>query len=274
MTEQRFAVCRQLLDTRPWDFFMMVEIGLDRMHHAFWRFLDPEHPRHEPNHRYRDAIRNYYIYLDEEIGELLEALRRGHDRPRRLRSRRAADAGRDLRQRMARAGGIPGTGRGARRKSRHSARPALTGAGREPGARAATTAGCASTSRAGAAGDRVGERVRAAARRARAGVSSSCPGPTVRRSGPVLPPRGAVARAARDPARPDRLLRRPGLAQQRKPRPRPALDLRQRHRSGRRQPRPQRAVCDHRSGKTGRAARRPAIYDIAPNDTGQSRPVT
>lgn len=72
MTEQRFTICRHLLDTRPWDFFMMVEIGLDRMHHAFWRFLDPEHPRHEPEHRYRDAIRNYYIYLDEEIGELLE----------------------------------------------------------------------------------------------------------------------------------------------------------------------------------------------------------
>jgi predicted AlkP superfamily phosphohydrolase/phosphomutase len=72
MTEQHFAVCRQLLDTRPWDFFMMVEIGLDRMHHAFWRFLDPAHPRHEAGHRYGDAIRNYYIYLDELIGELLE----------------------------------------------------------------------------------------------------------------------------------------------------------------------------------------------------------
>jgi predicted AlkP superfamily phosphohydrolase/phosphomutase len=72
MTEQRFTICRHLLDTRPWDFFMMVEIGLDRMHHAFWRFFDPEHPRHEPGHRYREAIRNYYIYLDEEIGELLE----------------------------------------------------------------------------------------------------------------------------------------------------------------------------------------------------------
>jgi predicted AlkP superfamily phosphohydrolase/phosphomutase len=72
MTEQRFSVSRHLLDTRPWDFFMMVEIGLDRMHHAFWRFLDPDHPRYEPGHRYRDAIRNYYAYLDEEIGELFE----------------------------------------------------------------------------------------------------------------------------------------------------------------------------------------------------------
>lgn len=72
MTDQRFEVCRHLLDTRPWDFFMLVEIGLDRMHHAFWRFLDPTHPRYEPEHRYRDAIRNYYAYLDELIGELLE----------------------------------------------------------------------------------------------------------------------------------------------------------------------------------------------------------
>jgi predicted AlkP superfamily phosphohydrolase/phosphomutase len=72
MTEQRFTVCRHLLDTRPWDFFMLVEIGLDRLHHAFWRFMDPEHPRYEPGHRYSDVIRSYYGYLDEEIGELLE----------------------------------------------------------------------------------------------------------------------------------------------------------------------------------------------------------
>ena len=72
MTEQRFAVCRHLLETRSWDFFMVVEIGLDRLHHAFWRFMDPDHPRHEPDHRYSDVIRSYYAYLDDEIGELLE----------------------------------------------------------------------------------------------------------------------------------------------------------------------------------------------------------
>ena len=72
MTEQRFRLCRHLLDTRPWDFFMMVEIGLDRMHHAFWRYMDPSHPQHEPGHRFADAIRDYYGYLDDEIGELLE----------------------------------------------------------------------------------------------------------------------------------------------------------------------------------------------------------
>ncbi len=71
MTEQHFTVARHLLDTRPWDFFMMVEIGLDRIHHAFWRFFDTTHPKHEPNHRYQEVIRGYYEYLDDEIGELL-----------------------------------------------------------------------------------------------------------------------------------------------------------------------------------------------------------
>jgi len=71
MTEQHFTVARHLLDTRPWDFFMMVEIGVDRIHHAFWRFLDQTHPQHEPDHRYRDVIKHYYQYVDEEIGELL-----------------------------------------------------------------------------------------------------------------------------------------------------------------------------------------------------------
>ena len=149
MTEQRFEVCRHLLDTRPWDFFMLVEIGLDRMHHAFWRFLDPAHPRHEPGHRYRDAIRNYYVYLDERDRRAAGALRRRHDGPGRLRPRRAPDAGRDLRQRVARrrrATSCSSSGRRPDGLTPFSEDRRSTGAGRARGARAATTAGCASTS--------------------------------------------------------------------------------------------------------------------------------
>ena len=71
MTEQRFTVARHLLTTRPWDFFMMVEIGLDRLQHAFWRYCDPAHPRYEPGHRYAAVIHDYYQYLDEQIADLL-----------------------------------------------------------------------------------------------------------------------------------------------------------------------------------------------------------
>ena len=48
MTDRRFALAQHLLETRPWQLFAMVEMGPDRMHHAFWKFMDPEHRKHEP----------------------------------------------------------------------------------------------------------------------------------------------------------------------------------------------------------------------------------
>ena len=72
MTRKRFEVARQLLTTRPsWDFFMMVEIGVDRMHHAFWKDMDSTHRDHDPNSPFKDAIREYYHLIDREIGTLL-----------------------------------------------------------------------------------------------------------------------------------------------------------------------------------------------------------
>jgi predicted AlkP superfamily phosphohydrolase/phosphomutase len=72
MTEKRFKLARHLLRTREWDFFMLHEIGPDRIHHGFWRYMDPEHPKHEPGNPYQDVIPAYYERLDAEIGRLLE----------------------------------------------------------------------------------------------------------------------------------------------------------------------------------------------------------
>jgi len=74
MTEKRFEVIKYLLREKPWDLFMLVEIGLDRIHHGMWRFWDPSHPKHEPDNPYQDAIPAYYRYLDGELGELLGML--------------------------------------------------------------------------------------------------------------------------------------------------------------------------------------------------------
>jgi predicted AlkP superfamily phosphohydrolase/phosphomutase len=71
-TRKRFEIARRLLDEREWDLFMMVEMGVDRIHHGFWKFMDPEHPLHEPNSTFKDAIRDYYEFVDEEIGTLLD----------------------------------------------------------------------------------------------------------------------------------------------------------------------------------------------------------
>jgi len=72
MTEKRCQLVKHFLRTKPWEFFMWVEMGVDRIHHGFWKYMDPAHPKHEPGNRYQDAIRDYYRYLDAQIGEILE----------------------------------------------------------------------------------------------------------------------------------------------------------------------------------------------------------
>jgi predicted AlkP superfamily phosphohydrolase/phosphomutase len=71
MTEQRFKAADYLLSHKPWDFFVMVEMGPDRLNHGIWSFIDPNHPRHQPGNPYRESLREYYRYLDGRIGELL-----------------------------------------------------------------------------------------------------------------------------------------------------------------------------------------------------------
>ncbi len=74
MSRKHFEVVRHYMQNREWDYFQFVEIGLDRMHHGFWQYHDPEHVLFEEGNPYQNAIREYYAYLDEEIGSLLELL--------------------------------------------------------------------------------------------------------------------------------------------------------------------------------------------------------
>jgi predicted AlkP superfamily phosphohydrolase/phosphomutase len=74
MTERRFTLAKHLLTTRPWNLFVMVEMGPDRMHHAFWRYMDAHHPFHQPEHRFANAIRDYYRFLDAQIEALVQLL--------------------------------------------------------------------------------------------------------------------------------------------------------------------------------------------------------
>jgi predicted AlkP superfamily phosphohydrolase/phosphomutase len=74
MTEKRFDVVRYLATEMPWDFFMMVEIGVDRLGHAFWKYFDPEHPGYVPDNPYESVADEYYELIDERLGELMELL--------------------------------------------------------------------------------------------------------------------------------------------------------------------------------------------------------
>lgn len=74
MTEQHFAMARHLVTSRPWDFFMMVEMGTDRIHHAFWKYFDPAHRKYERGNPFENAVFDYYRFVDAQVAELLPLL--------------------------------------------------------------------------------------------------------------------------------------------------------------------------------------------------------
>jgi predicted AlkP superfamily phosphohydrolase/phosphomutase len=74
MTRKHFEVIRYMMATVDWDYFQFVEIGLDRIHHGFWKHHDPLHRQHDPNSPLKSVVWDYYKYLDKEIGETLELL--------------------------------------------------------------------------------------------------------------------------------------------------------------------------------------------------------
>jgi len=57
-------------------FLMVVFDGTDKIQHYFWKFWDPNHPRHDPKAAkvLRDAIDIYYMDLDTYIGRILDRL--------------------------------------------------------------------------------------------------------------------------------------------------------------------------------------------------------
>lgn len=74
MTKRRFKVVKHFLKKETWDFFMFVEMGIDRIQHAFWRYQDKSHRFYKPEGPYKDVIKKYYQYVDKKIGYLLEEL--------------------------------------------------------------------------------------------------------------------------------------------------------------------------------------------------------
>jgi predicted AlkP superfamily phosphohydrolase/phosphomutase len=70
-TNKHLTLAKHLLRTRPWDFFMLVEMGVDRMHHGFWSYMDPEHHKFERGNPFEGAMLDYYKHVDRELAALL-----------------------------------------------------------------------------------------------------------------------------------------------------------------------------------------------------------
>jgi len=74
MTDRRFKAFRHFYKKEEWPFAMMVEMGIDRIHHGFWRYFDKGHRLYEPGNPFENAIREYYIHVDKKIGELMNEI--------------------------------------------------------------------------------------------------------------------------------------------------------------------------------------------------------
>jgi predicted AlkP superfamily phosphohydrolase/phosphomutase len=72
--ENHEAYCRHLLTCGPWDFFMMVEMGVDRMHHGYWKYFDPQHREYAPGNPHEGKMLDFYRRADQMLGRLWEQL--------------------------------------------------------------------------------------------------------------------------------------------------------------------------------------------------------
>jgi len=71
LTNIQFKTLEHAVQHKAWDFFMHVNIGVDRVHHGFWRYHDPQHRFYEPDSPFKDTIRNYYKLVDSQISRLV-----------------------------------------------------------------------------------------------------------------------------------------------------------------------------------------------------------
>ncbi len=74
MSRKQWKVAHWLLTTKDWDYFHFVDIGLDRMHHGFWSCFDRKHRDFQPGNPYESVIPEYYRWLDEQIGKVMDEL--------------------------------------------------------------------------------------------------------------------------------------------------------------------------------------------------------
>jgi len=71
LCDQRFTLAEKLIAQDQPDLLMLVDMGVDRIHHAFWKPMDPRHPQYEPDSPFATAIHDYYVHVDDCIGDLL-----------------------------------------------------------------------------------------------------------------------------------------------------------------------------------------------------------
>ncbi|MBI5332513.1 MAG: alkaline phosphatase family protein [Candidatus Aenigmarchaeota archaeon] len=74
MTEMQLSLLEELL-VNEWDLFITVMIGTDRLQHMLWNHFDETHRNFIKDSKFKNALKEYYIYLDKRLGNIIEKLK-------------------------------------------------------------------------------------------------------------------------------------------------------------------------------------------------------
>ena len=74
MTKMQLKILKEQVNTPSWDVFVTVMLGTDRLQHMVWKHMDETHRDHVANSPFKDAIKDYYKYLDSQLAEILEMI--------------------------------------------------------------------------------------------------------------------------------------------------------------------------------------------------------
>lgn len=74
--EKRAKAVLYLMAQYDWDFFVVVFRGTDVLSHAFWRFMDPTHPAHDPKlaSKYGNVLMEHYQQMDQAVQRIWSRL--------------------------------------------------------------------------------------------------------------------------------------------------------------------------------------------------------
>lgn len=73
MDKQRFDLIPFFMHEKGCDYVFAVIMGTDRMPHLFYRYFDKDHVRYERNLDFENALKEHYIFCDQNIGRIMEA---------------------------------------------------------------------------------------------------------------------------------------------------------------------------------------------------------
>ena len=74
MTKQTLDIVKYCIKNKEWDLLSVVLVGSDRLEHYFWSYIDETHRYFKGETQYRNVIKDYFIYLDKELGKIIELL--------------------------------------------------------------------------------------------------------------------------------------------------------------------------------------------------------